>query len=121
MRVANGNSAKFELTLAEDKTTSDIAASVGELSTEDDKVYLTISNVTVDDDLTGLEHPNVVERLALTLLRSDKIQLIQGRAVNTAHEASLFKQMGIRTRHDVVDLICDKLEQRGKIIERINF
>ena len=75
----------------------------------------------LDDDLTGLEHPKVVERLAQTLLSSDKIQLIQGRAVNTAHEASLFKQMGIRTRHDVVDLICDKLEQRGKIIERINF
>jgi len=46
MRVANGNSAKFELTLAEDKTASDVVASVGELSTEDDKVFLTISNVT---------------------------------------------------------------------------
>ncbi|MBR5429418.1 MAG: hypothetical protein IK116_02700 [Firmicutes bacterium] len=75
----------------------------------------------LDDDLSRLENPNVVERLAQTLLASDKIQLIQGRALNTAHEASLFKQMGIRIRHEVVDLICDKLEQRGKIIERINF
>ena len=75
----------------------------------------------LDDDLSGIKEPNVVERLAQTLLSSDKIELIQGRAVNTAHEASLFKQMGIRTRHDVVEQICDKLEQRGKIIERIYF
>lgn len=75
----------------------------------------------MDDDLSGLSEPNVVERLAQTLLAADKIQLIQGRAVNTAHQASLFKQMGIRTRHDVVDQICAKLEQRGKLIERIYF
>lgn len=79
-----------------------------------------VANI-LDDDLSNIKQPNVVERLAQTLLSSDKIQLIQGRAVNTAHEASLFKQMGIRTRHDVVEQICDKLEQRGKIIERIYF
>ena len=75
----------------------------------------------LDDDLAGLKQPNVVERLAQTLLASDRIELIQGRAVNTAHQASLFKQMGIRTRHEVVDQICHKLEERGKVIERINF
>ncbi|MBR2783954.1 MAG: hypothetical protein IKD93_07175 [Firmicutes bacterium] len=75
----------------------------------------------LDDDLSGIKEPNVVERLALTLLDSDKIALIQGRAVNTAHEASLFKQMGIRTRQDVVEQICARLEERGKIIERIYF
>ena len=75
----------------------------------------------LNDDLSDIREPNVVERLAQTLLSSDKIELIQGRAVNTAHEASLFKQMGIRTRHDVVEHICANLEQRGKIIERIYF
>lgn len=75
----------------------------------------------LNDDLSDIREPNVVERLAQTLLSSDKIELIQGRAVNTAHEASLFKQMGIRTRHDVVEQICANLEQRGKIIERIYF
>ena len=79
-----------------------------------------VANI-LDDDLSNIKQPNVVERLAQTLLSSDKIQLIQGRAVNTAHEASLFKQMGIRTRHDVVEQICANLEQRGKIIERIYF
>lgn len=75
----------------------------------------------LDDDLSALEKPNVVERLALALLQSDKLTLIQGRAVNTAHQASLFKQMGIRSRKDVVGLICQNLEARGKIIERIKF
>ncbi len=59
---------------------------------------------------------SVVERLCVMLTESDAIHLMVGNAENSAHEALLFKQVGIRLRKKTVGLIAEKLREMGKLV-----
>jgi hypothetical protein len=59
---------------------------------------------------------NVVVRLCQLLLEADVIHLIIGTAVNTAHQAQVFKQVGVKVRKSAVNMLTDKLCGMGKLV-----
>jgi hypothetical protein len=65
------------------------------------------------DDFT---ENSAVERLCMMLLDADVVHLMIGNAMNDAHEAMLFKQVGVRVRRTAVKLIAEKLREKGKLV-----
>jgi len=65
------------------------------------------------DDFT---ENSAVERLCIMLLDADVVHLMIGNAMNDAHEAMLFKQVGVRVRRTAVKLIAEKLREKGKLV-----
>ena len=58
----------------------------------------------------------VVEQFCTKLKQSDFVHFMIGNALNEAHEALLFKQVGVRVRKHTINLIADKLRQMGKLV-----
>lgn len=59
---------------------------------------------------------SVVERFCIMLEEADTISLMIGNAMNEAHEAMLFKQIGVRVRKTTIELIAEKLRAMGKLV-----
>jgi hypothetical protein len=59
---------------------------------------------------------SAVERLCVLLQRSDIIRFLIGNAINDAHSALIFKQLGIRPREKIISLISDQLRKMGKLV-----
>ncbi len=67
------------------------------------------------------EEPSIVQRLCKMLLEADIITFLYGRAINDAHSALIFKQVGVRSRQTAVKLLCERLREMGKTVITINF
>ena len=64
----------------------------------------------------GEQEDGVVARFCNMLTSADVIHFFVGGAVNEAHQALIFKQMGIMPRHRVLDNIMKKLQGMGKLV-----
>jgi hypothetical protein len=70
----------------------------------------------LDEPAELFEEDTVVERFCIMLKEADAIHFMIGNAVNDAHEALLFKQVGVRVRRATIGLIADKLRGMGKLV-----
>lgn len=70
----------------------------------------------LDEPLEHLVENSVVERFCIMLREADVINLMIGNAMNDAHEALLFKQIGVRVRRTTIKLIAEKLRKMGKLV-----
>ena len=68
------------------------------------------------ESIENFTEDSAVERLCVMMLEADVIHLMIGNAMNDAHEAMLFKQIGVRVRKTAVKLIAEKLRERGKLV-----
>ncbi len=68
------------------------------------------------ESIENFTENSAVERLCMMLLEADVIHLMIGNAMNDAHEAMLFKQVGVRVRRTAVKLIAGKLREMGKLV-----
>jgi len=64
----------------------------------------------------ALEGDSVVERLCGLMRAADVITFLVGNAINEAHDALVFKQIGIRPRHVAIRLLSEKLREMGKLV-----
>lgn len=65
------------------------------------------------DELAG---QSPVERVCLLMQEADVITFYVGNSINDAHNALVFKQIGIRPRHTAVRLIAERLRAMGKLV-----
>ena len=70
----------------------------------------------LDEDPKNFIEKTPAERLAILMAKSDVITFVTGGAVNTAHEGIMFKQVGVKPRHTVIELIAEDLRRRGKVV-----
>jgi hypothetical protein len=61
------------------------------------------------------------ERLCSHMQRADIVTFLVGTAINEAHKALLFKQMGIRPREATIKLISEQLKKMGKLVVEEHF
>jgi hypothetical protein len=59
---------------------------------------------------------SAVERLCRLLQKADVIHFLIGNAINDAHSALIFKQLGIRPREKIIRLISEQLSKMGKLV-----
>lgn len=74
-----------------------------------------VYNILEEDPALFTEN-TVVERLCALMLRVDVITFMVGNAINDAHEALVFKQVGVRARHTAVRLLAERLQELGKLV-----
>ncbi|MDR2524667.1 MAG: serine/threonine-protein phosphatase [Oscillospiraceae bacterium] len=79
---------------------------------------ITLSQVCnlLDEPPEQLDGNSSVKQLCVLLHRADVVHLHIGKAVNDAHESTLFKQIGVRVRRSVVETIAEKLRAKGKLV-----
>ena len=70
---------------------------------------------TRDDDDDG-DDKGVVSRFCELLSNADVIHFYIGEAVNEAHQALIFKQMGLMPRRRVIELMQNRLRKMGKLV-----
>ncbi len=70
----------------------------------------------LDEDPRNFVEKTPVERLCLYIHEADVITFVIGDAVNDAHTNMMFKQVGVRPRHTVIDLIAENLRKKGKLV-----
>lgn len=87
------------------------------------QVYNLIDEMSVNPSLEEEieEQPSTVQRLCRMMLDADIITFLYGRAINDAHTALIFKQVGVRSRQTAVRLLCERLKEMGKTVVTINF
>lgn len=68
------------------------------------------------ESIENFTENSAVERLCMMLLEADVIHLMIGNAMNDAHEAMLFRQVGVRVRRTAVRLLAEKLREKGKLV-----
>ncbi|PKL42457.1 MAG: hypothetical protein CVU86_00925 [Firmicutes bacterium HGW-Firmicutes-11] len=64
----------------------------------------------------SFDSDSVVERLCGLMHGADVITFLVGNAINEAHDALVFKQIGIRPRHVAIRLLSEKLREMGKLV-----
>lgn len=74
----------------------------------------------LDVDRNELNMQSVVADIAKMMLDADVINIYLGDAKNIAHADIAFKQIGIVERAKIMQLIVEKLENKGKVIRIIN-
>lgn len=70
----------------------------------------------LDEDPEQFIEDSATERLCTLLQEADVITFLIGNAINEAHSALLFKQMGIRPRGATVKRIAEQLRNMGKLV-----
>lgn len=86
-----------------------------DLATEGAIMLNQLCNV-IDEPLELFEDDNVVTKLCLMLREADVIHMHIGNAQNNAHESLLFKQVGVRMRRSIVEILVEKLRNMGKLV-----
>lgn len=79
-------------------------------------VILNQINNILDENPEHFVHGSPAERLCALLADADVVTFIVGRSVNDAHDALLFKQLGILPRDTTIRLITAKLIKMGKLV-----
>ena len=79
---------------------------------------ITLSQVcnVLDEPVDKLGDNTVVKQICIMFKEADVISLHIGKAVNDAHENFMFKQIGVRVRRNVVQMIAQKLRTMGKLV-----
>jgi hypothetical protein len=70
----------------------------------------------LDEDIADLHEDSGVTELRLLLGVADKLNIIVGKADNTANEDISFRQRGVLSRKVLIPLIAEKLRQEGKLV-----
>ena len=70
----------------------------------------------LDENPDTFSGESAVERFSALLQKADIITFMIGRAVNDAHSALVFKQMGIHPRSATIKLIAEQLREMGKLV-----
>lgn len=91
-----------------------------DMTTEGAMMLNQVYNI-LDEPLESLTEATPVERLAKLIHRADVITLLHGKSMNEAHSDLIFKQIGIRPRHVIVNLLEKKLEDMGKLVIMVQY
>ena len=91
-----------------------------DMTTEGAMMLNQVYNI-LDEPLESLTDATPVERLAKLIHRADVITLLHGKSMNEAHSDLIFKQIGIRPRHVIVNLLEKKLEDMGKLVIMVQY
>ncbi|MDD4169371.1 MAG: SpoIIE family protein phosphatase [Desulfotomaculaceae bacterium] len=70
----------------------------------------------LDEDPEEFDSNSCVSDLARMMLDADIIKFFIGEARNPSHAGISFKQMGVLPRHTIINLLIQKLTEKGKII-----
>ena len=70
----------------------------------------------INEDIAALQEDSGVTELRLLLGVADKLNIILGKADNTANEDISFRQRGVLSRKVLIPLLADKLRQEGKLV-----
>ena len=70
----------------------------------------------IDEDPRNFVEKTPAERLCVLLQDADVITFIVGGALNDAHSNILFKQVGVRSRNTMVQLLIEHLRSMGKLV-----
>ena len=70
----------------------------------------------LDEDIANLHEDSGVTELRLLLGVADKLNIILGKADNTANADISFRQRGVLSRKVLIPLLADKLRQEGKLV-----
>ncbi|MDX9872213.1 MAG: SpoIIE family protein phosphatase [Clostridia bacterium] len=70
----------------------------------------------LDENPERFIEESAAERLCSLLQDADVVTFVVGNAVNDAHKALLFKQMGIRPRAATIKLLARQLRKMGKLV-----
>ncbi len=85
--------------------------------TTEGAVMLSRVNNIIDEPEENFVDDTPVERLAMLMQEADAITFINGTVVNRAHQATLFRELGVLPREAVIKTLSDKLSARGKLVE----
>ncbi len=91
-----------------------------DMTTEGAMMLNQVYNI-LDEPVDTLSDDTPVERLAKLIHRADVITLLHGRSMNEAHSDLIFKQIGIRPRYVIVNLLEKKLEDMGKLVIMVQY
>lgn len=67
-------------------------------------------------DLSKMNRKNPVTDLYSAILSADRINLIVGRAINTATYDISYRQLHILPRNKIIPLLIEKIRQKGKLV-----
>lgn len=70
----------------------------------------------LDEDISRLNEDSGVTELRLLLGVADKLNILVGRADNSANEDITFRQRGVLSRKVLIPLLAEKLRQEGKLV-----
>ena len=70
----------------------------------------------LDEDVANLHEDSGVTELRLLLGVADKLNIIVGKADNTANADISFRQRGVLSRKVLIPLLAEKLRQEGKLV-----
>jgi len=70
----------------------------------------------LDEDIANLHEDSGVTELRLLLGVADKLNIILGKADNTANADISFRQRGVLSRKVLIPLLAEKLRQEGKLV-----
>lgn len=70
----------------------------------------------LDEDAGKLNEDSGVTELRLLLGVADKLNIIVGKADNSANEDISFRQRGVLSRKVLIPLLAEKLRQEGKLV-----
>jgi hypothetical protein len=70
----------------------------------------------LDEDMANLHEDSGVTELRLLLGVADKLNIIVGKADNTANADISFRQRGVLSRKVLIPLLAEKLRQEGKLV-----
>jgi hypothetical protein len=70
----------------------------------------------LDEDIANLHEDSGVTELRLLLGVADKLNIIIGKADNTANADISFRQRGVLSRKVLIPLLAEKLRQEGKLV-----
>jgi len=70
----------------------------------------------LDEDQKKFIEKTPAERLAILIAMADVITFVTGGAVNGAHDEMIFKQVGIKPRQTIIELIAENLRRQKKVV-----
>ena len=70
----------------------------------------------LSEDPRKYEKESGVTSLCELLLMADRVNIMVGAAYNPANENISFRQLGLLSRRNIVDLLADKLRGMGKLV-----
>ncbi len=86
-----------------------------DLTTEGAIMLSQVCNI-LDEPKEKFVENSTAERFCIMLKEADVVCLLIGNAMNDAHDALLFKQIGVRVRRKAIRQIVDKLRAAGKLV-----
>ncbi len=70
----------------------------------------------IDENPELFKDKTAPERLAQLMWDADAIFFVLGGALNEAHGDMVFKQIGVRPRRQIINLLAERLRQMGKLV-----